>query len=134
MKHSKKAMMTPPEIIGKIPPTGRSKRGIQHRPFQMRVSDEFLKSVDKWRRDQPDRPSRAKAIRRLVEQSLGNASDTRQMDTEAQHKAAELASREIDRVGDQAATGEERAQRKRRLIKGPREFRELRANQPKSKK
>jgi hypothetical protein len=97
------------------------------------VSDEFLNSIDKWRRDQPDRPSRAKAIRRLVEQSLGNASDTRQMDTEAQHKAAELASREIDRVGDQAATGEERAQRKR-LIKGPREFRELRANQPKSKK
>ena len=113
---------------------GRPPGRIQHRPFQMRVSDEFLKSVDKWRHDQPDRPSRAKAIRRLVEQSLGNASDTRQMDTEAQHKAAELASREIDRVGDQGATGEERAQRKRRLIKGPREFRELRANQPKSKK
>jgi hypothetical protein len=113
---------------------GRPPGRIQHRPFQMRVSDEFLKSVDKWRRDQPDRPSRAKAIRRLVEQSLGNASDTRKMDTEAQHKAAELASREIDRVGDQGATGEERAQRKRRLIKGPREFRELRANQPKSKK
>jgi hypothetical protein len=100
----------------------------------MRVSDEFLKSVDKWRRDQPDRPPRAKAIRRLVEQSLGNASETRQMDTEAQRKAAELASREIDRVGDQGATGEERAQRKRRLIKGPREFRDLRAIQSKSKK
>ena len=42
------------------------------------------------------------------------------MDTKARHKAAELASREIDRVGDQAATDEERAQRKRRLIKAPR--------------
>jgi hypothetical protein len=58
--------------------------------------------------------------------SLGSTSDTPQMDTKAQHKAAELASREIDHLGDRAATDEERAQRKRRLIKGPREFRELR--------
>src|ERR1700735_2356142 len=94
---------------------GRPPGRIQHHPFQMRVSDEFLKSVDKWRRDQPDRPSRATAICRLVEQSLGNASDKRQMDAEAQHKAAEIASREMHGVGDQAATGEERAQRKRRL-------------------
>ena len=79
-------VMTP---IGKGRNMGRPPGRIQHRPFQMRVSDEFLKSVDKWRRDQPDRPSRAKAIRRLVEQSLGNASDKRQMDIEAQHKAAE---------------------------------------------
>jgi hypothetical protein len=33
-----------------------------------------------------------------------------------------------------AATGEERAQGKRRLIKGPRKFRELRGNQPTSKR
>jgi hypothetical protein len=36
----------------------------------MRVSDEFLKSVDKWRRVQAGRPSRAKAIRQLVELGL----------------------------------------------------------------
>ena len=36
----------------------------------MRVSDEFLKSIDKWRAKQEDKPSRAEAIRRLVEIGL----------------------------------------------------------------
>ena len=43
-------------------------------------------------------------------------------------KAAKMAGREIDRLGDQTATREERARRKRRLIKGPREFRDIRKN------
>ena len=38
--------------------------------LQMRVSDAFLKSIDDWRRKQPDLPSRAAAIRRLVELGL----------------------------------------------------------------
>jgi len=33
----------------------------------MRVSEEFLRMVDDWRRRQKDLPSRAEAIRRLVE-------------------------------------------------------------------
>jgi len=33
----------------------------------MRVSEEFLRTVDDWRRRQKDLPSRAEAIRRLVE-------------------------------------------------------------------
>ncbi|MBP1297481.1 hypothetical protein JOH49_007234 [Bradyrhizobium elkanii] len=36
----------------------------------MRVSDEFLKAIDAWRRKQEDEPSRAEAIRRLVELGL----------------------------------------------------------------
>lgn len=39
-------------------------------PFQMRVSPEWLSVIDEWRRKQPDLPSRAEAIRRLVEKSL----------------------------------------------------------------
>lgn len=35
--------------------------------FQMRVSEEFLRRLDDWRRAQPDIPSRAEAIRLLVE-------------------------------------------------------------------
>jgi hypothetical protein len=35
--------------------------------LQMRVSANFLKIVDEWRRRQPDLPSRSEAIRRLVE-------------------------------------------------------------------
>ncbi len=36
----------------------------------MRASPEFLKAVDKWRAKQEDKPSRAEAIRRLVELAL----------------------------------------------------------------
>jgi hypothetical protein len=39
--------------------------------FQMRVSPEWLATIDDWRRQQPDLPSRAEAIRRLVEKALG---------------------------------------------------------------
>ena len=49
---------------------GRPPGRIQDRPFQMRVSADFLKSVDKWRAKQDDTPSRAEAIRRLVELGL----------------------------------------------------------------
>jgi hypothetical protein len=43
---------------------------------------------------------------------------------------ADLAGREINRLGDQTATREERARRKRRLIKGPREFRDIQKLKP----
>jgi hypothetical protein len=33
----------------------------------MRVSDDFFRTVDEWRRGQADLPSRAEAIRRMVE-------------------------------------------------------------------
>lgn len=50
---------------------GRPKVGrTQDRPFQMRVNDEFLRSIDDWRRTQEDLPHRAEAIRRLVERGL----------------------------------------------------------------
>ena len=41
-------------------------------------------------------------------------------------EAADLAAREIDRLGDKTVSSEERATRKRRLIKGPKEFRDIR--------
>jgi hypothetical protein len=33
----------------------------------MRVSEDFFRTVDEWRRAQVDLPSRAEAIRRMVE-------------------------------------------------------------------
>jgi metal-responsive CopG/Arc/MetJ family transcriptional regulator len=38
--------------------------------FEMRVPGSFLAAIDAWRRTQEDLPSRAEAIRRLVEQAL----------------------------------------------------------------
>jgi hypothetical protein len=40
--------------------------------FQMRVDPAFIKTVDDWRRLQPDLPSRAEAIRRLVNLAIGD--------------------------------------------------------------
>jgi hypothetical protein len=48
-------------------------------------------------------------------------------------KAAEMAGEAIDRQADQSATAEERESRKRRLLKGPEEFRELRRDHPAQK-
>ena len=39
--------------------------------FEMRASEKWIAAVDDWRRMQPDIPSRAEAIRRLVTQSVG---------------------------------------------------------------
>lgn len=38
--------------------------------FQMRVSDDFLRAIDEWRRIHPDLPSRAEAIRQLIHTGL----------------------------------------------------------------
>jgi len=48
-------------------------------------------------------------------------------------KARKMASQEIDRLSDPSATDEERQRRKRRLLKGPKEFRDIRGNRPKFK-
>jgi hypothetical protein len=39
-----------------------------------------------------------------------------------------MASKEIDRLADSLATDEERQLRKRRLVRGPKEFRDIRRN------
>jgi hypothetical protein len=51
-------------------------------------------------------------------------SDAKSIDQAA--KASEMAGQQIDRLGDSLATHEERQRRKRRLINGPREFRDIR--------
>lgn len=38
--------------------------------MQMRVSDDFIESIEAWAARQPDKPSRSEAIRRLVELGL----------------------------------------------------------------
>ena len=42
--------------------------------FEMRLDPETILKVDEWRRDQSDLPSRAEAIRRLVQQGLVSSS------------------------------------------------------------
>jgi hypothetical protein len=66
--------------------------------------EQFLELAKKWMSDAES-----------IDQRMGLAA-----------KASEMAGEEIDRLGDPLATDEERQLRKRRLIKGPKEFRDIR--------
>jgi Arc/MetJ-type ribon-helix-helix transcriptional regulator len=92
----------------------------------VRLPRNILGQIDRWRLEHGAK-SRSEAVQRLVEQALGSDPE-RRPSRKATAKASELAGREIDRLADPTATTEERAKRKRRLIKGPREFRGLRRN------
>lgn len=80
--------------------------------------------IDRWRREHGAK-TRSEAIQRLLEQALGTDPGQR-TSRKLVAKASDLAGRVIDRLADRSATGEEQAKRKRRLIKGPREFRTAR--------
>jgi hypothetical protein len=99
--------------------------------IKLRLQPGPLARVDQWAALQKDAPSRPEAVRRLVELGLAIAPRAG-VRPEKAAKAAEMASLEIDRLSDPSATDEERQVRKRRLIKGPKEFQELRRNRPKA--
>jgi hypothetical protein len=110
----------------------KKKRGAPGKgELALRLAPGLLARVDRWAASQKDAPSRPEAIRRLVELGLVSAPRAG-VRPEKAAKAAEMASLEIDRLSDPSATDEERQLRKRRLIKGPKEFQELRRNRPKA--
>jgi hypothetical protein len=113
---------------------GRPPGRIQDRIFRMRASEAFLKSVDAWRRKQPDLPTRSEAIRRIVEHALGPSPANRRSNKRKAQKASELAGRAVEGVVDKSMPMEEQQRRKRAVIKGPKEFREIREDLPKSKR
>lgn len=90
--------------------------------------------VDAWATEQDDRPSRAEAIRRLVEIALKSEMSRKPIAKLGRRtRAKELAKVAIEQMGDPTASPEERDQRRRRLTKGPLEFREDRLDLPKPK-
>ena len=98
----------------------------------IRLSPGLIATIDKWA-VRHDVSSRSEAIRRLVEVGLAQAPPVKRRSRKAASKASEMAGRQIDKIGDPSATDEERQLRKRRLLKGPREFRDMRGNRPKPK-
>jgi len=100
----------------------------------LRACDELRKKIDSWATRQADGPGRSEAIRRLVELGLSASTGTSKHSSKPASKAADMADDEIERVEYHAAPSDERAKRKRRLIKGPTEFREMRRDQPKAKR
>lgn len=112
--HEKRGTRGRPKTTGTTPMTG------------VRLPADLEAAVLKWARLQRDKPSKAEAIRRLVERALVAEPPAPSARSKGAPKAAEMASREINKLGDETATDEERATRKRRLISGPKEFRGMR--------
>ena len=107
----------------------KSRRGrprIDAVPVNTRFPPEDLERLDAWRAKQADPPGRPEAIRRLVERALVAEPSAPRARSKGAPKAAEMASREINKLDDKSATDEERTTRKRRLISGPKEFRGIR--------
>ena len=116
-----------PKPKGGRPATGRD-------PVRaIRLSDDFLAKVDAWAEQQGDAPGRSEAIRRLIELGLDTAKPPAQTTAKTSVKAKELAGEAIDEMADPEASTDEKASRKRRLINGPEEFREVRVDRPKKK-
>jgi hypothetical protein len=93
------------------------------------MSATLMAEVEAWATANDATPS--DAIRRLVE--LGLTARVKPTQRNAT-RAKELAANVIDDLADGAASADDRASRKRRLLKGPEEFREARVARPKAKK
>ena len=107
---------------------------------QLRMSPEQAAAVMDWAKQQDDKPNWSEAVRRLVELGLLAKAPAEMKIRESGSrvkraaKAADMAGQKIDQLDDKSASEEMRAQRKRRLIKGPSEFREMRSDSLKSTK
>jgi hypothetical protein len=92
----------------------------------MRMPADLIANVEGWAKSQDDLSGRSAAIRRLVEIGLtigAKASPSQRLRTVRAYRAKDII--------DPTAPPEERAQRRRRLTKGPEEFREVRVDRQK---
>jgi hypothetical protein len=108
------------------PPTGRATL------VSSRFPGEVVAAVEAWAAAK--QTTRSDAIRRLVEIGLKAKTPARPVSKPGRRlRAQELATKAIEKIIDPSAPPEERAQRRRRLTKGPSEFREDRVDLPKAK-
>jgi hypothetical protein len=78
--------------------------------------------------------SRSGAIEQLLQKALAASAKTLPSGAdgpEMTRKISDIAGKQIDSMADPTATDEERASRKRRLLKGPSEFRQMRSDRKK---
>jgi hypothetical protein len=111
---------------------GRPSSGGRDPHVTIRMPPALIAEADAW--GVANDAMRSEAIRRLVELGLTVKAPVRRVSKpDRLLRAQELAGQAIDKIGDAAADPEERAQRRRRLTKGPEEFQEVRADRPKAK-
>jgi hypothetical protein len=115
----KRQSATPPKKRGP-PATGKGE------PILVRLQPAQLAALDAWIARQDAQLSRPEAIRRLLEQALAVSQPAQSRTQKARSTALDLASTQLDRLLDPSAPDEERQRQKRRLLKGPKEFRDMR--------
>jgi hypothetical protein len=97
----------------------------------VRLAPAELPAIDAWIKAQPSpKPTRAEAIRRLAQIALARLRPVGRRSNKSTTRASDMAGQAIDHLGEHAATDEVRAHRKRRLLKGPSEFRAMREDLP----
>ena len=99
----------------------------------IRLPEDLRVRVEAWAARLGDTPSRSEAIRRLVEIGLASVRTPKRADKKSAAKAAGLAGEMVDYLSDHSIPADIREKRKRRLLKGPSEFREMRTDLPKTK-
>jgi hypothetical protein len=121
-------------ISAKQKSAGRPATGVT--PMMGFRADPVIRAeIVRWAEEQPDMPSLSEAIRRLVALGLRVKTPAQPVGKPGRRmRAQELATKTIEKIIDPSAPPEERAQRRRRLTKGPSEFREDRVDLPKAKK
>jgi hypothetical protein len=72
-------------------------------------------------------------MRQLLERALAGKSVRRPLSKEAARKASKLAARELEKLDSPSLPEPDLQQRKRALIRGSKEFRDIRADLPKPK-
>jgi hypothetical protein len=115
---------------------GRPKTTGRGEGILIRFHKPRLVELDAWIATLSDSPSRPEAIRRLVHRALAGKRAKRSPGKEPARKAkaqqaANLAGSVIETKTDKSQPVEEQKSRKRRLISGPSEFRDMRRDQPK---
>ena len=98
-------------------------------PATTRMPATLIAKVEAWAT--ANDATRSAAIRRLLELGLTVRVKPTQRNAT---RAKELAANVIDNLADGAASADDRASRKSRLLKGPEEFREARVDRPKAQK
>ena len=90
-------------------------------------------AIIKWAERQPDAPSLSEAVRRLVELGLAVQGKPKRGTARYAERAKVLASKAIDQLTEERPDNDQKASRKRRLIRGPEEFQEVRVDRQKTK-
>ena len=110
----------------KVEPKRGGRPSTRDRHVTARMPSTLIAEVEAWAIASD--ANRSDAFRQLVELGLARSKSAGPISAKSAERARQLAAKTIDGLVDAAAPVEETANRKRRLLKGPEEFREMRVD------